>query len=182
MDHEFLITQVAEDGVLVEVGPLDPSRDYRVRIPEDFQRDVFLAELERTLSLRLQFKGDRLEIVELSLRTNGEPIGTRDLLQLSLPKVIRACAKSACPEFNFWSVQLKERRGIGESLRSNPLLLAKLYWFEHLTWGSPRVVIQELIDSKRTTANSLIRMAAEKYDLPPSRKNEGRLLPAKPRY
>ena len=170
MEKEIAVAPLGIDGPLVEIGPLDPLGDFRLQVPSFFSRKVEYAGLSRNLEIRIRFLGDKLEIGELCIKDSQGPIGSRDLLQLSLPQVVRACAASAIPQFEFWSLGLGGRPGIGEALRNNRLLLSKLYWFEYATWGAPRVAIQELLACKRTTANYFIRLASEEHSLPESRK------------
>lgn len=172
MENIERVSKVGTDGPLVEVGPRDNLRDFRLSIPSMFRRRIEQPELERVLELELSFKGDKLAVTFLSIQDSQEGITSRDLLNIGLPRLIRLAALTAIPESKFWESEIKSKSNISVALRENRLLLSKLYWFEHITWGSPRVVIQDLLKCKKTTANYFIRLASEEYDLPASRMRE----------
>lgn len=169
MEKEITVAPLGADGPLVEIGPLDSLGDLKLQVPSSFARKVSYEGLTRKLEIHLRFSGDKLEIGELCIKDEHDPIGSRDLLQLALPRVVRACAESAMPQFAFWDSGLALRPQVDDELRRNRLLLAKLYWFEHAIWGAPRVAIQNLLSCKRTTANYFIRLASEDFELPASR-------------
>lgn len=173
MIRETRIEKVGSDGLLVEVGPRDPFGDFALTVPSHFSRLIMDLETRREVAIELSFKGDKLEISKLCIEDRGKSISSRDLLTLSLPRLIRIAALDAIPNSRYWQFGLGETPNIGERLRENPILLAKLYWFEHMTWGSPRVVIQDLLGCKRTTANYYIRLASNAHELPASRHKDG---------
>ena len=173
MAIDTMVTQVGIDGRLTEVGPMDPNHDFRLQVPMNFTRLLVDSGSEREVTVQLAFKGDKLEVTKLCIEDKEGSISSRDLLTLSLPRLIRLAALDAIPESHYWEKAIRNSNGISERLRENPLLLSKLYWFEHLTWGSPRVAIQELLGCKRTTANYYIRLASNAYELPASRHKDG---------
>lgn len=173
MITESLVTRIGHDGPLTEVGPIDTNHDYRLHVPLTFTRMIVETGSHREVTIELSFKGDKLEVTRLCIEDKNGSISSRDLLTLSLPRLIRLAAVDAIPESEFWEKRLPNTLGISDKLKENPLLLAKLYWFEHLTWGSPRVAIQELLGCKRTTANYYIRLASNSHELPASRHKDG---------
>ena len=173
MAIDTLVNRIGIDGPLTEVGPIDPHHDYRLHVPVTFTRLIVESGSEREVTIELSFKGDKLEVTKLCIQDRGGSISSRDLLTLSLPRLIRLAALDAIPESEFWEKAVPNTPRISDTLKENPLFLSKLYWFEHLTWGSPRVAIQELLGCKRTTANYYIRLASTAYQLPPSRHKDG---------
>lgn len=174
MEFAYRIHPTGVDGRLLDVGPLDPGRDFVLQVPERFTREVTLEGEGRQLRLTLRFRGDKLEIEELCLTDAVKGISPRDLLKLSLPKIIKACAETAIPNYLYWTQTIPNHPNIESLLKHNRMLLAKLYWFEYITWGTPRVTIQELLRCQKTTANYYIRLAAELHKLPDSRIRDGK--------
>lgn len=53
------------------------------------------------------------------------------------------------------------------------LTLARMYWFEFVSWGRPRQAVMDRFDLPRSTANYWIRKARERYGLPGQHAEEG---------
>ncbi len=174
MENQLKVQNRGVDGVLRDVGPLDAFRDFPLQIPERFTRLVTTEGSERAIELTLHFDGQKLRIMELRIRDEVNPITPRELLSLSLPKLVRACAESAIPNSEFWTRELPRLPNIENQLRDDLLLLSKLYWFEYITWGNPRVEVQRLLQCQKTTANYYIRLASKFHTLPEARLSENK--------
>jgi hypothetical protein len=174
MENSLVVEKVAVDGPLRDVGPVDSLGDFPLRIPASFTRLVKARESNRRFQLTIEFDGTKLRVVELLITDHNSSISPRDLLAVSLPKLIRACAETAIPNSAFWTSELRQLPDIENRLREDLALLSKLYWFEYITWGNPRVEIQKLLQSQKTTANYYIRLASKVHNLPEGRLSENK--------
>ena len=174
MESKFVLEKLGEDGPLMDVGPVIGFDDFTLKVPRSFTRVVTSDNSDWVLEIRIQFDGQKLRVVDLRIQSQTSPITPRGLLALSLPKIVRACAESAIPNSAFWTEELPRMQGIENRLRDDPFLLSKFYWFEYITWGSPRVEIQKLLKCQKTTANHFIRLASKLHTLPEARLNENK--------
>lgn len=174
MEKTLNVKKVAVDGPLLDVGPADSLGDYPLQIPATFTRLVELRESNRRFQLTIEFDGTKLRVTELLISDHSNSISPRDLLAVSLPKLIRACAEAAIPNSEFWASELSNLPDIENRLRDDLSLLSKLYWFEYITWGNPRVEIQKLLQCQKTTANYYIRLASRIHSLPEARLSENK--------
>lgn len=174
MESEIVVERVGQDAPLRDVGPVIGFDDYPLRVPGEFRRLVTSDAMDWQVELTIRFDGRKLRIIDLRIHARNDPITPRDLLGLSLPKLVRACAETAIPNSDFWTRDLPRLPNIEHRLRDDLYLLAKLYWFEYITWGSPRVEIQKLLNSQKTTANYYIRLASKLHTLPEARLNENK--------
>ena len=179
METKVFVERVGVDGPLREVGPQDRLGDYSLSIASSFTRLVTMDESSRSVQLTLDFDGSKLKIVELRIADRENAITSRDLLSVSLPKLVRACAETAIPKSQFWTSDLQSLPDIQNRLRDDLYLLSKLYWFEYITWGNPRVEIQKLLQCQKTTANYYIRLASKVHRLPEARLNENKKATAR---
>lgn len=150
------------DGKSLEFGPFDPETGTQQSIPETLTRKVIYPELGITAVVSCLFTGDKLEIQSISVENSGKFISTKVLTQLALPAVIRAIAIEVVPNAKFWALldasdMLK---------RDSPAFLAQVYWFEHISWGSPRGSIMAYMSWSRTNANFHISKIARNFQLP----------------
>jgi len=114
------------------------------------------------VELSLVFSGERLEISRL-LATSGDTfITTQFLTQLALPKVIRSIGAEAVPHRENWMPK-DGHSGLGLDSYD---YLAQLYWFEHLTWGSPRLALMNYMGWSRANTNWHIRKIRKNFPLP----------------
>jgi hypothetical protein len=159
------------DGEFIEFGPVAKEGKKRPRIPASFSRKAVYSDLGLEAELDCTFSGDRIELRRLELRRTDSSISTRDLTQLALPWVIHSVAIDVIPDSYRYSVLIsdvgemesaKQRGPTDEVLRE----VAAAYWFEHVTWGTPRSRIMEFWGIKRATANEWIRKASKIYALP----------------
>lgn len=157
-----------DDGPLVSFGPVDEETGCQLSIPSHFERLAGFVGSDITVKLHLEFRGDKIELKSLEVRREEGSLSSRDLTQLALPKVIRQIAASVIPEAERWDPSLKGGGTVTESdpSRNNLVALAQLYWYEHVTWGSPRGRLMELWGISRPWANTLIKKAGLQYPLP----------------
>jgi len=152
-----------KDGAVVSFGPPTSLVKHPLAIAQLFTRSVSYDDMAMSLEIDFSFDGDKVQIKRLVADGGVSYVGSRDLTQLSLPAVTREAAISAIPNSKFW---LNDYKKIQFDKASDLTLLAQLYWFEHVTWGSPRVAIQEFLGCKRTTANYYIRLVGALTSLP----------------
>ena len=163
MSENFHIERTEDpDGPMVQVGPVMPHGQSQLQVPTHLTRRVFYGEGDPVVEVSIAFSGERLEVVALKATATTGSITSLFLTQLALPKAIRQIAIDVVPNGSLWT--LDEREG-GMGLESSDFL-AQLYWFEHLSWGSPRGAIMKYMGWSRTTANWHIRKVEKVFPLP----------------
>lgn len=167
---EFEVLKTSQkDSPLVSVGDPKVAEDWRIQIPKKFQRLVVYPLLKLNVELTCVFNGDKIEVTQMRIISDaGHFVTSRDLTQLSLPAAIRSIGFSVIPNADIWSWDYRESHStmkqIAESTGAG--YLSQLYWFEHITWGTPRVAIQQHFGCTRSVANAKIREIAKQYRLP----------------
>lgn len=151
-----------EDGPLVSFGPLDTMNSSRLAIPGSLVRRVSYPALALEVELSCAFTGDRLEIVKMTIASKQSYIATKDLTQLALPQVIREIVRGSVPNSDHWSIQNTNSLNQPRS----DAFLAQLYWFEHVSWGSPRATLMTFMGWSRPYANTRIKKIAKEIALP----------------
>lgn len=150
------------DGKPIDFGPFDHETGTQQSIPATLTRRVHYPELEVTALVECIFTGDKLEIQSLTVQNKGKFVSTKVLTQLALPAVIRAIAIEVVPNAKLWAYldasQILKHEG--------PTFLAQIYWFEHISWGSPRGSIMTYMNWSRTNANFHISKIARNFPLP----------------
>lgn len=150
MDYVISRTE-NDDGPLIEFGPVGGGA---LKIPSYLERRVQYTTLAVSATLGLEFSGERLEVRRLCVEGTGEGEGrfvaTKSLTLLALPAVISEIARDLVPESRRWHIPSGEQ---GFKLQLDPLELAQLYWFEHVSWGRPRAKVMALTGWSRTNAN-----------------------------
>lgn len=150
------------DGELVNFGPFDQETGTQQSIPTSFSRRVIYPELEVAAIVQCLFTGDKIEIQSIQVENNGKFVSTKVLTQLALPSVIRAIAIEVVPNSSLWA-KLDPNQ---EFKLEGPTFLAQVYWFEHISWGSPRVSIMNYMNWSRTNANFHILKISSNLPLP----------------
>lgn len=153
------------DGGLHNVCGYIPLVDYQLLVPKSLKREVFYGEDQPLLTLSLTLsKTNRYEIVDMRLQSEGNavPISTSFLTKLSLPQVIRQIAVDAIPHSSYWTSPPAE-------LTDD--YLAQLYWFEHVTWGTPRMALMDVTGWSRSNTNHHIRRIEKVFELPKEKVN-----------
>jgi hypothetical protein len=150
------------DGKPVDFGPFDQETGTQQSIPSSLSRRVIYPELGVSAVVECVFTGDRLEIERISVENNGKFVSTKVLTQLALPAVIRAIAIEVVPNAKLWA-ELKPNQ---DFKLEGPTFLAQVYWFEHISWGSPRGSIMSYMGWSRTNANFHISKIARDFPLP----------------
>lgn len=163
MESSFKIEPAGvEDGQRIEFGPFDQESGTQQSIPSTLTRRVIYPELGVSALIECIFTGDRLEVQSLSVQNSGKFVSTKVLTQLALPSVIRAIAMEVIPNARIWasldSNEILKKEG--------PTFLAQVYWFEHVSWGSPRGSIMNYMNWSRTNANFHISKIARNFPLP----------------
>lgn len=129
-------------------------------VPSRFIATVIYQDAGMHMRLDCRFDGDRIVIPEITLRRpTGETLTPTDLISLRLQQVVAGMAPLFGEPIPDWT------RGKGK-YPAMTLDIARLYWNQHVFWGSPRAAIMEHFGIARTTANTRIRKAAQIYDLP----------------
>jgi hypothetical protein len=163
MDTEFTISRTDEpDGPLRHVGPQGFEYPFEIRVPVAMQRRVTYAAQDLEVTVNLVFPGERIEIRELHVSGGDGYIATQYLTGLGLPRVIRAIALDSIPNSARW---LPTETGQKEKDLSYKYL-AELYWFEHISWGSPRSAIMKYTSWSRANTNWHLRKIAKEFPLP----------------
>ena len=162
MQPEFLITDTdIPDGPLRGVGPQGFEYPFEIEVPIKMQRKVTYPDQDIELLVDLVFPGERIEIRNLQLQGRSGYIATQYLTGLALPKIIRAIAVDAIPNSSRWLIAPAEGGG-SHSYQH----LAELYWFEHISWGSPRSAIMKYTGWSRANTNWHLRKIAKEFPLP----------------
>ncbi len=150
------------DGARVEFGPLDQETGTQQSIPRTLTRKVTYPDLEVSAVVDCIFTGDKIEIQSITVQNDGTFVSTKVLTQLALPAVIRAIAIETVPNSELWA-----NVGTNPVARfEGPSFLAQVYWFEHISWGSPRGSIMTYMNWSRTNANFHISKIARHIALP----------------
>lgn len=165
MSYAFEVVKgKAAQGRLVALGPVDPDSGRQLQIPSESEWSVRYRKPDIAVSIGCVLVDGRLEISKLTVESEpGGILTSRDLTQLNLPAVLREIGLRAVPNSDYWNTSLKATK---LERRTNPEYLAQVYWFEYLTWGSPRQVLMDYLQISRTTANSQIRKFAKQVPLP----------------
>lgn len=150
------------DGKLVDFGPPRPDGGTVLSIPTTFSRTVTYPTLGLSAEIECAFTGDRIEVESIRIRKNSQFVTTVALTQLSLPLVIRAIAEDVIPNSKIWA----KLRGDLDNKNSSPEFLAQIYWFEHVSWGSPRASIMTYMNWSRTNANFHITKFSRNFPMP----------------
>ncbi|MEV0431249.1 hypothetical protein [Micromonospora sp. NPDC050495] len=150
--------------------PYGPAGD---RLPERF---VALVEYE-TQPLRARiaasFNGAervRADVVSVE-RTDGASVSPEDLTTLQLGAVMSSVVWQATRRGKGVAEQWGRSR-TGPLDDAEVLTLARMYWFEYVSWGKPRLAIMAAFKLPRSTANRWIRKAREVHGLPGAHADE----------
>ena len=167
MSDVFIIkTEGRVDGPLQEFGPVSIQTGKRLTVPSPMRRQVYYPSLAYLVELTCVFTGQRIEIESLEIHGDGAFINTQYLTQLSLPEVIREIAKEVEVNSEFWACRT---RSMDELRVDDASLIAQIYWYEHVTWGSPRAAVMSYMGWSRTNTNWHLRKISDQYKLPGNR-------------
>lgn len=147
--------------------PYGPAGD---TLPARFSAEIDYAERPIRVHIKASFDGvSRVRAEQVTVaRVNGESVTPEDMASLQLAAVMAEIVWHATTHSQVGSVVSVSRVGRGPDGASDEELLtvARAYWSEYVSWGSPRRRIMEMFDIPRTTANRWIRRARELYPLP----------------
>lgn len=145
--------------------PYGPAGD---TLPARFTAEVDYVERPIHVQIKASFDGvSRVRADQVSVkRINGESVTAEDMASLQLAAVMAEVVWSAGTRSPVPSVVSVGRRSPDGADEEELLTVAREYWREYVSWGSPRRRIMEMFDAPRTTANRWIRRARELYPLP----------------
>ena len=152
------------DGKRVEFGPYDHETGTQQSIPSRLSRRVVYPELGVAAVIDCVFTGDKIEVQSIKIENDGKFVSTKVLTQLALPAVIREIAIQEVPNSKLWA----QLDGDNPHKLTGPTFLAQVYWFEHISWGSPRGSIMNYMSWSRTNTNFHISKIARNFGLPGS--------------
>jgi hypothetical protein len=137
-------------------------------LPARFAAEVDYLARPLRVQIKASFDGEnRVRAEQVSVeRTSGESVTPEDMASLQLGALMAQVVWHATTHTDVGSVVQVGRQlpdGAGEE---ELLTVAQVYWFEYISWGSPRRRIMEMFDIPRSTANRWIRRARELYPLP----------------
>jgi hypothetical protein len=163
MNSSFKVERTGiPDGRIVTFGPFDPDTGATLTIPATFTRRVSYPAIGLAAILECVFTGDRIEVESIKIERVEKFISTKVLTQLALPAVIREIAEDAIPNSNRWA----KLNAATDNKAENPEFLAQIYWFEHVSWGSPRGSIMTYMNWSRTNANFHITKFSKNLPMP----------------
>lgn len=151
---------LGNDGGLMEVGPSDPQSDYSLKVPRYFRRELGTELPGVKLVVQLKFSNGRLTVTELCVGTDTGDVTSRFLQEISMPEVLEVASSSAIPNFRFWKTEIDNLFLEASQWKDNPLLISKIYWFEHIIGGKPRKRVQQLLGYNRNQTNYFIKNLA----------------------
>jgi hypothetical protein len=150
------------DGKLKTVpGYYIPLGEQQLLVPERASRYVVYEDVEAKVKVTIALVDSRFEVVSLGIGDGSQPVYTRSLTKLSLPKVVREIALRAIPRSDYWT-----SKSLVSKLDITDDYLAQLYWFEYITRGAPREAIMQVTGWSRANANYHIRRISKFIDLP----------------
>jgi hypothetical protein len=153
------------DGPIPYV-PYGPAGD---RLPAQFTAEVEYKERPLRVTIDATFDGVgrvKARVVAVD-RTDGESVTPQDMAATQLGAVMSSVVWKATRRPGGGTIMQGGRRDASGPLTDDELLtLARMYWFEYVSWGRPRQAVMNLLELPRSTANYWIRKAREKYGLP----------------
>lgn len=149
------------DGRLKDVLGYTPFAKHQLLVPAELYREIEYKDPAMTLSVKISLSDEgRYELTHLEV-SGFAPISKKFLVDVPFPEIIRKAAVKAIPNSDYWlNPAFEDNAEIPDDY------LAQLYWFEHLTWGSPRLAIMAVTGWSRANANYHIRRLTKYYDLP----------------
>jgi hypothetical protein len=149
---------------MVSFGPSDD------RLPARFAAVADYTARPLRVVLDMSFDGtDRVKVDAVMVkRTDGQSVTPEDMTALQLAQVVRSVVEEATERgpgvFRRGEIFGPERTDgpSDEELR----LLARMYWYEYVSWGTPRQAVMSGFNVPRSTANRWIRKARDRYGLP----------------
>jgi hypothetical protein len=163
MEYELKIVKIDGelDGDLVPVGPTDAELRFALEIPSSFARKFVNPKNGLAIELHCTFDGDKANLTKLVVEKGSTGITTRELGQLKLPFLIQLLCHEVIPNAKHWT-------GVSnnQAERQTYAFMAQLYWFEHISWGNPRMRLMELFEWPKSTASYQLRKLNQQWSLP----------------
>jgi hypothetical protein len=152
------------DGGPVQAVPYGPGGDV---LPERFAAEVTYTKRPLRVRIECSFDGmSRVRVKAVSVeRTDGKSVTPEDMTATNLGAVMGTVVEDAT-RHGGGNVFRGGRSRTGPPTDDELLALARMYWFEYVSWGKPRQEVMSKFELPRSTANAWIRKAREKYHLP----------------
>jgi hypothetical protein len=157
----FVAIEGERDGDLVAVGPTNPDLRFALEIPSSFARKFVNPQNGLAIELHCTFDGDKTNLTKLVVEKGSTGITTRELGQLKLPELIQRLCHEVIPNSKHWT-----GASTGQPARQTFAFMAQLYWFEHISWGNPRMRLMELFQWPKSTASYQLRKLNKQWPLP----------------
>jgi hypothetical protein len=155
------------DGPTVPVGLSEPRYHPQIQAPLWLERTVEYPSLGLLVTLRLEQRNGRFELLRLKIEGfSGKPVQTKDLTALALPEVIYKVCRDAIGEKSFWAKSEDSGLDGKAALTRDDEFLAQLYCLEYLCQGSPRNTFVNSLGIPRSTATLRIKELRRFYALP----------------
>ena len=154
----------------VPAVPYGPGGDH---LPAQFRAVVEYAGRPLRVTIDATFDGVRkvqAHVVAVD-RTDGESVTPQDMAATQLGAVMGSVVWAATQHGQ--GVVQVGRDTDGPLTDDELLTLARMYWFEYVSWGKPRQVVMDRFGLPRSTANYWIRRARERYGLPGQHAEDG---------
>jgi hypothetical protein len=163
MESELKILEIEgeNDGALVPIGPNDRGLRFALEIPSSFARRFVSPETGLAMELHCIFDGEKVSLTKLVVEKGPTGITTRELGQLKLPYLIQALSYTVIPNSTHWTADSYDP---AES--QTFAFMAQLYWFEHISWGNPRLRLMRLFQWPKSTASYQLRKINDRWPLP----------------
>lgn len=163
MEYELKIVKIEGefDGDLVPVGPTDSDLRFALEIPSSFARKFVNPKNGLAIELHCTFDGDKANLTKLVVEKGLTGITTRELGQLKLPYLIQRLCHEVIPNSQHWTAA-----STSQEERHTFAFMAQLYWFEHISWGNPRMRLMELFEWPKSTASYQLRKLNQQWSLP----------------
>jgi hypothetical protein len=168
MDANYVIDKADRPfGRMKAFGPMPSMRHPQLEVPGESFWEVTYPSLDLLISLHIVFSGQRLEIQKMVVEgLKKEPVQTRDLTQLGLPKVLHDIAALMIPHFEYWTKEYQDRNLEWESLKSDDEFLSQLMWVNQVAHGNARKALMDYFAIPRSTATLIIKRLKGSFPMP----------------
>lgn len=162
-----LLDERNEDGPGAVIGLVEPRFHPQIVAPTWLNRTVQYVNLGLTVSLRLEKRQQRFELLRMEIEgTSGRPIQTKDLTVLSLPNVVYQICRQAVKDEYFWTKAEGSIQADKEELSSDIEFLTQLFAIEYLCQGNPRNAFITNLGIPRSTATLRVQEIRALLNLP----------------
>lgn len=162
MSQRWKVLVKQPEGVeLVQYGPSGDT------LPAKFTAAVEYVEHPLQALITASFDGaERVKVESVMVeRTDAASVAPEDMTRLQLAQVMGSVVWEASNSGR-GALYQGGRRHAGPPDDQELLTLARMYWFEYVSWGKPRQAVMSAFEVSRMTANRWIRQARDRYGLP----------------